>query len=140
MLTFAEYAHEHYLPHAKQHKKSWQEDVWKIDRALIPAFGKKRLDELSSRDISIFHTSEKERKSGVTANHMIRLLGRMLRLAKEWEFIKVIFETKKAEPFLAPLWMLSVEIFYSVSDNFTLFPFSSVEGQSCQSTTEKEYG
>jgi len=29
MLTFAEYVHEHYLPHAKQHKKSWQEDGWK---------------------------------------------------------------------------------------------------------------
>ncbi len=107
MLTFAEFAREHYLPYAKQHKKSWKEDHWKIERAYIKKFGNKRLDEITSRDIAAFHTAEKERTSGTTANHMVRLLGRMLRLAQEWEYLKVVptmpkkFREKARERFLS---------------------------------------
>lgn len=107
MLTFTEFAQEHYMPHSKQHKKTWKEDYWKIERALIPAFGSKRLDEITPRDMAGFHASEKERTSGVTANHMLRLLGRMLRLAQEWEFLKIVptlpkkFKEKSRERFLS---------------------------------------
>ena len=31
-ITFSAFARNFYIPHAKMHKKTWQEDVWKIQR------------------------------------------------------------------------------------------------------------
>lgn len=107
MIGFSDFALEHYIPHAKQRKKTWKEDYWKIDKVLIPLFGTKRLDEITPRAIAAFHTSEKERTSGITANLILGLLGRMLRLAQEWEFLKELptlpkkFKEKSRERFLS---------------------------------------
>lgn len=86
--TFAEFALEQYLPHARQRKKTHQEDQWKIERALIPALGTLKLNAITTNDIRILHAREKERTSGVTANHLLRLLGRMLNLACSWGLLE----------------------------------------------------
>src|SRR6056297_1840866 len=39
-LTFEKFAEEFYIPHAKMHKKTWQEDIYKLERQIIPVFGK----------------------------------------------------------------------------------------------------
>jgi hypothetical protein len=36
-LTFSKFAEVFNFPHAKQHKKTWQEDVYKIDDQIVPA-------------------------------------------------------------------------------------------------------
>ncbi|GAB6084061.1 hypothetical protein JCM30471_29750 [Desulfuromonas carbonis] len=87
-LTFSTFARDFYIPHAKMHKKTWQEDVWKIDRQLIPAFGNLRLSTISSRDISTFHSKEKARTSATTANHHMTLIKRMFNLAVKWGLIE----------------------------------------------------
>lgn len=87
-LTFAAYAEEFYIPHAKMHKKTWQEDVWKIERQLGPAFGKLRLSTITARDISAFHAKEKQRTSATTANHHMTLIKRMLNLAVKWGLLE----------------------------------------------------
>lgn len=86
--TFSEFALEQYLPHARQRKKTHQEDQWKIERALIPAFGNLKLNAITTNDIRTLHSREKERTSGVTANHMLRLLCRMLNLACAWGLLE----------------------------------------------------
>ena len=87
-LTFSAFAVEFYIPHAKMHKKTWQEDVWKIDRQLAPYFGKYRLSTITARDISSFHTKEKQRTSATTANHFMTLIKRMFTLAVKWNLIE----------------------------------------------------
>ncbi len=87
-ITFSDFARDFYLPHAKMHKKSWQEDVWKIDRQLEPAFGKLRLSTITARDISAFHSKEKERTSATTANLHMTLIKRMFNLAVQWDMIE----------------------------------------------------
>lgn len=87
-LTFADFAKEFYLPHATMHKKTWQEDVYKIDRRIDPALGKLRLSTITARDLSTFHAKVKEATSATTANHHLTLVNRMLSLAVKWGLLE----------------------------------------------------
>lgn len=70
-----------YIEYARQRIKTWQDQKWKIDRVLIPAFGKMRLSALSTKDIAMLHVREKERTSPCSANHILSTLRTMLHLA-----------------------------------------------------------
>lgn len=87
-LTFAEFAVQHYLPHAKEHKKTWDDDVWKVEKLLNPALGKQRLSCITSRDVALLHSKEKSRTSATTANHLLTTLKRMLNLAVKWGYLE----------------------------------------------------
>ena len=86
--TFRKFSKELYMPHAIQHKKTWKEDTYKLDRQVIPAFGDYRLSSISARDISTFLTQQKERTSSTTANHYATLLKRMFNLAVKWGLLE----------------------------------------------------
>jgi len=87
-LTFAEFATQHYLPHAKQHKKTWDDDVWKVEKLLNPVLGKQRLTSITPRDVASLCSKEKSRTSATTANHLLSTLKRMLNLAVKWELLE----------------------------------------------------
>ncbi len=87
-LTFSKFCEDFYIPHAKMHKKTWQEDIYKIYRQLIPAFGKYRLSTVTTKDLMEFHGKQKKRTSASTANHYMRLIKRMFNLAVKWGFIE----------------------------------------------------
>jgi len=87
-LTFEKFAEEFYVPHAKMHKKTWQEDIYKLERQIIPAFGKYRFSTITARDITTFLNKQKQRTSSITANHYGRLIKRMFNLAVKWGFIE----------------------------------------------------
>jgi integrase len=87
-LTFAEFAINEYLPHAKQHKKTWDDDVWKVEKLLNPALGKQRLSSITPRDVASLCSKEKSRTSATTANHLLSTLKRMLNLAVKWELLE----------------------------------------------------
>jgi hypothetical protein len=40
-----------YLPWAREHKKTWDDDMFNYQKHLEPRFGKKRLDAIASIDI-----------------------------------------------------------------------------------------
>lgn len=87
-LTFADFAKEFYVPHATMHKKTWQEDVYKIERRINPALGKLRLSTITARDLTTFHAKVKEATSATTANHHLTLVKRMLSLAVKWGLLE----------------------------------------------------
>lgn len=87
-LTLAEFIKAYYIPHATMHKRTWQEDVYKIDRRIDPALGKLRLSAITSRDISSFQAKVKEQCSSTTANHYLILVRRMLNLAVKWGLLE----------------------------------------------------
>jgi integrase len=70
------------------HKKTWQEDVYKIDRRINPFLGKLRLSAITSRDISSFQAKVKEQCNSTTANHYLILVRRMLNLAVKWGLLE----------------------------------------------------
>ncbi len=86
--TFRKFCNELYLPHAIQHKKTWKEDQYKLDRQIISAFGDYRLSSITARGISTFLTQQKERTSSTTANHYATLLKRMFNLAVKWGLLE----------------------------------------------------
>lgn len=87
-LTFEEYAEKHYLPHAKAHKQTWDDDFNQINRRLNPIIGKLRMKAITPRDIAMVHAKEKERTSACTANHLLTTLKRMFNLAVKWGLLE----------------------------------------------------
>ncbi|MBE0575240.1 MAG: tyrosine-type recombinase/integrase [Desulfuromonadales bacterium] len=86
--TFRKFSKELYMPHALQHKKTWKEDQYKLDRQIIPAFGDYRISSITARDISTFLSQQKERTSNTTANHYATLLKRMFNLGVKWGLLE----------------------------------------------------
>lgn len=87
-LTFADFAEELYLPFAKERKKTWDDDAWRIAQILNPAVGGLRLSAVTHRDLLQMLAKEKVRTSATSANHLLALVKRMLGLAVEWEHLE----------------------------------------------------
>lgn len=82
---------ERYLPWAKEHKKSWIDDLRYYRKHLEPRFGKRSLDAISPIDIE---RMKLELKKGInkrgqpyapaTIKHQLVLLRRLYNLARRW--------------------------------------------------------
>jgi integrase len=81
VLTYREYLQIYLDQHSKVRKKTWREDELKITRILNPAVGNLRLDNITTRDISNLHNSERVRTSPTSANHVVRLISSTLNVA-----------------------------------------------------------
>ena len=53
--TFADFMAERYMPYVKDYKRSWQCDDSLLRNHLLPALGKKYLDEITKQDVIAFH-------------------------------------------------------------------------------------
>jgi len=70
--TFASFVSERYMPFVKGYKRSWNSDDSYLRNHLLPAFGKKYLDEITKHDVIAFH-------------HGMRAKGYALNLVVRWE-------------------------------------------------------
>ena len=80
-----------YLPWAKEHKKTWDDDQYNYETHLEPRFGKKHLDSISGLDVE---RMKLEMKKGIskqgkpystaTIKHQLVLLKRLYNLARRW--------------------------------------------------------
>ena len=80
-----------YLPWAKEHKKTWDDDLLNYRKHLEPRFGRKRLDSISGLDVERMKLEMKKgtSKQGkpystATIKHQLVLLKRLYNLAKRW--------------------------------------------------------
>jgi integrase len=94
-MTVGELWEKHYLPWAKEHKKSWQADSWNYHRHLEALFSFKSLDSISSLDIERMKSALKKATNpngkpyaAQTVKHQIVLLRRLYNLAAKWGFYK----------------------------------------------------
>ena len=62
---------------------------------LIPAFGKKRLNEFTVRDIDRFKRDKQEKYHPATINNILGTLRKMLNIAYEWEIINRVVKIEK---------------------------------------------
>ena len=76
-----------YLEYARQRIKSWQDQKYKIDKILIPVFGKLKLSVITTKDVAMLHVKEKERTSACSANHVLTCVRTMLNLAIRHEML-----------------------------------------------------
>lgn len=82
--TLAEFGEKEYLPYAKQHKKTWQDDESKLRREIGQMLGRIPINEVTSKDIMMLHASIYKKASAATANRFLALLSRIFSLAIQW--------------------------------------------------------
>jgi integrase len=84
-LTLSEFVEEHYLPFIRQRKRSVHTDVSILNNHILPAFGARRLSEISKAELVVFHTSKREQGYAPgTVDRMLVLIRYMFNLACKW--------------------------------------------------------
>lgn len=90
VITFDTLFTEHYLPHIKPRKRSWDRDEELYRLRIKDVFGDKRLNQITRLQIQTFHAGLiEEGLAAATANHHVKLIRRMLNLACEWQMLDV---------------------------------------------------
>lgn len=90
VITFDTLFTEHYLPHIKPRKRSWDRDEELYRLRIKDVFGNKRLNQITRLEIQTFHAGLiEEGLAAATANHHVKLIRRMLNLACEWQMLDV---------------------------------------------------
>lgn len=110
MPSFARFAMDEYLPWAKENKASWDADESKLRLHLIPKFGHRRLCDITTRDVQMYHAQVKVSHSAATANRHLALLSKIYRTALTWQRVErnpvtglpQFKEVQKHTSFLAP--------------------------------------
>lgn len=110
MPTLREFAERDYLPHARQTKRSHMDDASRLRVHLLPRLGDKKLSDLTLREIQAFVGEIAQSHTPATANRVLSLLARMLKLAVLWQIldrnvcvgIPKFREAKIRERFLSP--------------------------------------
>ena len=88
-LTFADFFSDHYLPFAKQRKRTWKRDQELFNRHPKPQFGHRKLNQITRAQIQTFHTGLRNQGlAGATCDHQVKLLRRCLNLAVEWGLLQ----------------------------------------------------
>jgi len=84
--TFTEFMEDMYFPYARTHKKTAAKDEEYYRLRLKSAFGHKRLNQISRREVQLFHSKLRdEGLAPATCNHYLKLLKRAFNLAIRWE-------------------------------------------------------
>ncbi len=86
VLTFDEFFHLHYLPHAKVHKRSWKRDEQLYRIRIKDVLGNKRLSEVTRFQISSFHINLRAEGilSPASCDLHLRFLKHAFNLAIDW--------------------------------------------------------
>jgi integrase len=83
--TLRDFVVAQYVPFAKDSKRSWRTDETILRIHIVPAFGKKHLDEISNRDIAeLLRRLRQDGYATGTTNRVLVLLRYMYNLAKKW--------------------------------------------------------
>ena len=88
MPTFADFALKEYLPYAQQHKRTAGADESKLRVHLLPRFGPRKLDSLTTREMQLYHGEIKETLTPATANRHLSLLSKLFKLAVQWGYLE----------------------------------------------------
>ncbi|WP_366525996.1 tyrosine-type recombinase/integrase [Ferrovum sp.] len=84
--TFTDFMEQRYMPYVKGYKRSWQADDSYLRNHLLPAFGKKYLDEITKHDVIQFHHGMRTKDYALgTCNRCLIMLRYALNLALRWE-------------------------------------------------------
>ena len=87
--TLTEFMEGQYFPHVATRKRTAAKDEEYFRLRLKAAFGHKRLNQITRRDIQLFHSRLRdEGLAPATCNHYLKLAKRALNLAIQWEIIE----------------------------------------------------
>ena len=86
--TFADFAADLYMPHAKTRKRSWTSDDSMLRNHILPVLGKHRLNRIRRADVVALHDNMKQSGyTAATANRAVILIRFMFNCAIRWEVL-----------------------------------------------------
>jgi integrase len=86
--NFSEFMESSYADFAYKNKKTASKDMEYYRLRLKAAFGHKRLNQITRREIQLFHSGLRdEGLAPATCNHYLKLMKRVLNLAIQWEVL-----------------------------------------------------
>ena len=86
--TLTQFMETLYFPHVRTRKRTAAKDEEYYRLRLKAAFGKKRLNQITRREVQLFHSSlHDEGLAPATCNHYLKLLKRVFNLAIHWEIL-----------------------------------------------------
>ena len=81
--------HDHYMPHAKNQKRSLLRDDQLYRIRIAPRFGHLALKNISRHEVQKFHNDlAKEGLSPASADHHVKLMRRVLNVAIQWDMLE----------------------------------------------------
>ena len=87
--TLREFVEEQYLPYIKPRKRSARDDENRLRQRILPAFGDRRMNSITRKQLIDFHLSLKDDGlAGATCDHFVKLIRRIYNLAIEWDVLK----------------------------------------------------
>jgi integrase len=86
-MLFDELA-ERYVEYVRDHKRSWKNDHQRLRDHILPAIGKRKLSEITLRQVQNLHASVKKKKSASTANRVAALIKHIFTMAGKWSLIE----------------------------------------------------
>ena len=108
-MTWTEFVEDRYLPHAKQHKRTWRNDLDMHNLRVKDHMGSLRLNQITRHKVEQLHNEVKASGlAGATADHFVKFIRHALNLAVEWDLldknpaakIKLFNEDNKLENYL----------------------------------------
>jgi len=89
VMTFKEFADDHYMPYVKKRNRSWKNKESMLRLRILSVFGSDPLNRISRKKIHNFHTGLiDENLSPASCDHHIKLIRHALNLAVEWELLE----------------------------------------------------
>lgn len=88
-ITLDDFMCEHYMPHAKNQKRSWLRDDQLYRIRIKPKFGHLPLKSISRHEVQKFHNElSNEGLSPASADHHVKLMRRVLNVAIQWDMLE----------------------------------------------------
>lgn len=87
MPTLKEFCEREFFPHISARKKSYREDVQKLEKSILPELGNRPLTSITGGDVLRFIQRVKQRTSGATANRYLALLSGLFSFAIKIEIL-----------------------------------------------------
>ena len=84
--NLAELCEAYMSRHAKVHKKTWRDDQQRIEKYLLPDWGKLRATALKRMDVAALH-NRVGKSHPYAANRIVELVSKMFELAKIWGIV-----------------------------------------------------
>lgn len=86
--TFDQFVSDSYLPWAYANKRSARADESKLRIHLLPLFGRRRLDQITTQELQRYIDQLKTQYTPATSNRHLSLVSRMFKLGVQWGFIE----------------------------------------------------
>jgi integrase len=88
-MTVADLCREYMVKHAKVFKKSWHLDEWVLKHEIVPAWGRRKAEDIRKRDVILLLENIMERDAPGMSNQTLKITRKMFNFAVERDILNI---------------------------------------------------